>query len=280
MTDQPDKTVLITGCSSGIGECLAKGIHRRPGYRVLATARRDKDVESLRAAGLTALPLDLADSRSVSAAADEAQALGGGHVDILVNNGAYGQPGAVEDLSREALRAQFEVNVLGTHELTTRVLPGMRRQGWGRIIQISSILGLVSLPFRGAYNASKHALEALSDTLRLELRGTGIHVSLIEPGPIESRFRHNAMRRFEEHVRVADSPHRQRYETVRARLHSDTPDPFTLPPEAVLSKALLAMERRSPRPRYPVTVPAHALARLKRVLPDRLFDALVGRLSR
>jgi len=280
VTDTRLRTVLITGCSSGIGECLATGIQERDGYQVVATARREEDVDRLRRSGLDALRLDLADSRSISAAVDGALARCGGRIDVLVNNGAYGQPGAVEDLSREALRAQFEVNVFGTHELTTRVLPAMRRHGWGRIIQISSILGLMSLPFRGAYNASKHALEALSDTLRLELRGTGIHVSLIEPGPIESRFRHNAQRRFEEYIRTEDSPHRQRYEAVRARFHSGKPDPFTLPPEAVLKKTLLAMERRRPRPRYPVTVPAHALARLKRLLPDRAFDALVSGLAR
>ncbi|MDZ7843099.1 MAG: SDR family NAD(P)-dependent oxidoreductase [Gammaproteobacteria bacterium] len=280
MADTTSKTVLITGCSSGIGECLATAIHYRAGYRVLATARQQPDVDRLRGEGLDALQLDLADSGSIAAAVDESLARSDGRIDILINNGAYGQPGAVEDLSREVLRAQFEVNLFGTHELTTRVVPVMRRAGGGRIIQISSILGLVSLPFRGAYNASKHALEALSDTLRLELRGSGIFVSLIEPGPIESRFRQNAMRRFEDHIRAGESPHRQRYEAVRARLHSDRPDPFTLPPEAVLRKTLLAMERRNPRPRYLVTVPAHALARLKRVLPDRLFDALVRGLSR
>lgn len=280
MAAAPVKTVLITGCSSGIGECLAAAIHARDGYRVVATARRAEDVERLRRSGPDALQLDLANPDSISAAVEGALERGGGRIDILINNGAYGQPGAVEDLSREVLRAQFEVNLFGTHELTGLVLPVMRRQRTGRIIQISSILGLVSLPFRGAYNASKHALEALSDTLRLELRGTGIHVSLIEPGPIESRFRHNAMRRFEEHIRVEDSPHRERYEAVRARLHSDRPDPFTLPPEAVLKKTLLAMERRHPRPRYLVTVPAHVLARLKRMLPDRLFDALLSRVSR
>lgn len=280
MVDTPVKTVLITGCSSGIGECLAAAIHDRAGYRVLATARGGEDVERLRRSGLDALQLDLADSGSISAAVEGALERGGGRIDILINNGAFGQPGAVEDLSREVLRAQFEVNLFGTHELTNLVLPAMRRHGWGRIIQISSILGLMSLPFRGAYNASKHALEALSDTLRLELRGTGIYVSLIEPGPIESRFRHNAMRRFEEHVRIEQSPHRRRYEAVRARLHSDRPDPFTLPPEAVLKKTLLAMERRNPRPRYPVTVPAHVLPRLRRILPDRLFDALLSRIAR
>lgn len=280
MTRRRPRNVVITGCSSGIGACLATSIQERAGYRVFATARGRQDVDRLRERGLEALQLDLADSSSISAAVEGILEAGGGRIDVLVNNGAYGQPGAVEDLSRDILRAQFEVNVFGTHELTTRVLPVMRRQGQGRIVQISSILGLLCLPYRGAYNASKYALEALSDTLRLELRGTGIYVSLIEPGPIDSRFRDNAMRLFEQHVRTDDSPHRQRYETVRARLHSSKPDPFTLPPEAVLKKTLLAMEQRRPRPRYLVTVPSQVLARLKRFVPDRLFDALLAGIGR
>lgn len=280
MTPPTARTVLITGCSSGIGRCLAEALHARDGYRVFATARRDDDVAALREAGLEALALDLADSSSIGAAVDAVLERSGGRIDVLINNGAYGQPGAVEDLSRDTLRAQLEVNLLGTHELTCKVLPVMRRAGQGRVIQISSILGLVCLPFRGAYNASKYALEALTDTMRLELRGTGIHVSLIEPGPIASRFRDNAMRRFEAHIDAESSPHRARYKTVRERLHSDEPDPFTLPPEAVLKKTLMAMERRRPRPRYLVTFPAHLLARLKRILPDRWLDTLVARQGR
>lgn len=276
MTETSPKSVLITGCSSGIGLCLAREIHRRRGYRVFATARRTEDVQRLAGLGLESLPLDLAESRSISAAVAEILERTGGRLDVLINNGAYGQPGAVEDLSRDALREQFEVKLFGTHELTCRTLPAMRRRGWGRIVQISSILGLICLPFRGAYNASKYALEALSDTLRLELRGTGIYVSLIEPGPIESRFRDNAMRHFEQRIAYRDSVFRKRYEAVRTRVHGDKPDPFTLAPEAVLRKTLLAVEKRHPRPRYLVTVPAHALARLKRLLPDRVFDAIVA----
>lgn len=278
MNDDNTRIVLITGCSSGIGACLADSIGRRPGYRVFATARGQEDVKRLRASGLDGLELDLSHSDSISKAVEQVlDAVG--HIDVLINNGGYGQPGALEDLSREALRDQFEVNVFGTHELTARVLPGMRRQGHGRIVQISSVLGLICLPFRGAYCASKHALEALSDTLRLELRGTGIFVSLIEPGPIESRFRENARRSFERRLQVEGSPHRSRYAAVRRRLYSGKPDPFTLPPEAVLEKTLLAMERRHPRPRYPVTVPSRVLPGLKRVLPDRLLDALLANIT-
>lgn len=280
MTGTSPKSILITGCSSGIGLCLAQGFHQKRGYRVFATARREDDVSRLAELGLETLRLDLADSRSITDAVAEILERGGGRIDVLINNGAYGQPGAVEDLTRDALRDQFEVNLFGTHELTRLLLPAMRRRGWGRIVQISSILGLVCLPFRGAYSASKYALEALSDTMRLELRGSGIYVSLIEPGPIESRFRNNAMRHFEQRIPFENSVHKQRYEAVRARLHSDDPDPFTLPPEAVLRKTLLAVERRRPRPRYLVTVPAHALAGLKRILPDRAFDAMVGNIGR
>lgn len=283
MSDSHTKTVLVTGCSSGIGACLARSLHDRGGYRVFAATRREGDAAALREAGLAGLELDLAAPASIAAAVERILEEGNGRIDVLINNGAYGQPGAVEDLSRDVLRAQFEVNVFGTLDLTNRVLPVMRRQGQrgrGRIIQISSILGLVCLPFRGAYNASKYALEALTETLRLELRGTDIHACLVEPGPIASRFRENAMQRFEANIDVANSAHRKRYEAVRARLHSTEPDPFTLPPEAVVKKTLLAMERRHPRARYLVTVPAHGLARLKRLLPDRLFEALVANISR
>jgi NAD(P)-dependent dehydrogenase (short-subunit alcohol dehydrogenase family) len=280
MNDNGVRIVLITGCSSGIGACLAGAIHQRQGYRVFATARRQADVERLRATGLESLQLDLSDSASVSTAVERVLDAGGGRIDILINNAGYGQPGALEDLSRDALREQFEVNVFGTHELTTRVLPAMRRRGHGRIVQISSILGLICLPFRGAYCASKHALEALSDTLRLELRGTGIYVSLIEPGPIESRFRANARDRFEYYVDGDHSPHGKPYEAVRQRLHSGKPDPFTLSPEAVLEKTLLAMEQRRPRARYLVTVPSQVLARLRVVVPDRLFDVILANIAR
>lgn len=279
MNDNGVRIVLITGCSSGIGACLADAIRRRQGYRVFATARRPRDVERLRSTGLESLQLDLSDSASISTAVERVLDTGGERIDVLINNAGYGQPGALEDLSRDALREQFEVNVFGTHELTARVLPAMRRRGRGRIVQISSILGLICMPFRGAYCASKHALEALSDTLRLELRGTGIYVSLIEPGPIESRFRDNARDRFEYYVNSDDSPHGKRYEAVRRRLYSARPDPFTLPPEAVLKKTLLAMEQKHPRARYRVTVPSHVLGRLRAIVPDRLFDAILANIT-
>ena len=177
------QSILITGCSSGIGHAAAHALAAR-GWRVFATARAEADVERLREEGLEALALDLADSASIEAAVEEVRERTGGRLTALFNNGAYGQPGAVEDLSRAVLREQLETNLLGTHELTTRVLPMMRAQGHGRIVQNSSVLGLAALPYRGAYVCSKFALEGLTDTLRQELTGSGIHISLIQPGPI------------------------------------------------------------------------------------------------
>lgn len=278
MTTRP--SILITGCSSGIGLCCAKGLAAR-GWRVFATARRPADVASLAAEGLEALPLDLADPASISSALDTVLARTGGTLDALFNNGAYGQPGAVEDLSREVLREQFETNLFGTHDLTVRVLKVMRQQGHGRIVTNSSLLGYVSLPFRGAYNASKHALEGLTDTLRLELRGSGIQVSLIEPGPVTSRFRANAFSMYQKNIDKAHSPFRTIYEGMERRLLKKGPaQPFTLPPEAVLEKLLHALESKRPKVRYYVTFPAHLFAWLTRLLPHTALDWVMARISR
>ena len=272
------KSVLITGCSSGIGNCLARGLKQR-GYRVFATARQAADVESLTTAGFESLPLDLDSSSSIRAAVETVLARTQGRLYALINNGAYGQPGAVEDLSRTTLRAQFETNVFGTQELTNLVIPAMRTQGEGRIIQISSILGIVCFAYRGAYNASKFALEALSDTMRLELRNTNIHVSLIEPGPITSRFRANAYAAFKRHIDREHSVHREYYVRVEKRLEGPKPLPFTLPPEAVLKKAIRALEARRPKARYGVTFPTHLFAVLRRVLPVRVLDQILAAMS-
>ena len=273
------KTILITGCSSGIGLCVARGLKER-GYRVFATARADQDVEALRAQGFEAFRLDLADSASIRAAADAVLAASGGGLYALFNNGAYGQAGAVEDLRREVLREQFETNLFGTHELTCLVLPVMRRQGYGRIIQNSSVLGFVALRFRGAYIASKHALEGLSDTLRLELEGSGVHVSLIEPGPILSRFRDNSFAMYKKNIDPEGSPHRETYAAMEARLQKVGPAaPFTLGPEAVLEKVILALESKRPRARYPVTFPTYLFAFLKRILPVRAMDRMLGKIT-
>ncbi|WP_177418631.1 SDR family oxidoreductase [endosymbiont of Lamellibrachia barhami] len=273
------KNILITGCSSGIGHCVALGLKSR-GYRVIATARKEKDVEQLREQGLDALQLDLDDSESIAQAVEQALELCGGRLYALFNNGAYGQPGAVEDLTRDVLRAQFETNLFGWHELTCLLLPAMRRQKEGRIIQNSSVLGLVALPYRGAYNASKYALEGLTDTLRMELQGSGIHVSLIEPGPVKSHFRANAHRMWKRNIDSEHSVHKANYLAMAARLEKEGPAvPFTLPPEAVLKKVIHALESPRPRARYYVTFPTYLFGTLKRLLSTRGMDWVLGRVS-
>lgn len=273
------KTIMITGCSSGIGYTVAQGLKAR-GWRVFATARQLKDVIRLDEAGLESLHLDLNNSESISKAVDEVLVRADGRLDALFNNGGFGQVGAVEDLSRAAMRAQFETNLFGWLELTNRVLPVMRRQGHGRIVMNSSVLGYAAFPYRGAYNAVKHALEGLSDTLRQELFGTGIHVCLVEPGPITSRFRENCLPHFELHIDWRNSVHRECYEAQLARLHKPGPAaPFTLPPEAVLDKVVHALESRRPRARYQVTVPAVAFWWLRRILSTWAMDWLLSQAS-
>ncbi|MDH5325233.1 MAG: SDR family oxidoreductase [Gammaproteobacteria bacterium] len=269
------KTIFITGCSSGIGLTVALGLQKR-NYRVIASARKDSDVLKLKEMGLTCLQLDLDEPQSIDTAVQQLNQLCDGKLDALFNNGAYGQAGAVEDLSREALRAQFETNVFGTIELTNRILPMMRRQGHGRIIQNSSVLGLAVMPFRGAYNASKFALEALSDTLRLELRYTDIHVILIEPGPIESRFRANSYLAFKKYIKAETSVHHSVYAAMERRLTKEgAAVPFTLPADAVLKKVIHALESPNPKIRYYVTFPTYLFAYLKRLLPYRLMDKVM-----
>ncbi len=267
--------VVITGCSSGIGRTTALILQQR-GYRVFATVRNSDDIDALAAAGLESLQLDLASSDSIDTALGDILERTGGRVHAVVNNGAYGQPGAVEDLTRAALREQFETNLFGTQELTNKLIPVFRTLGQGRIVQISSLLGLVCLAYRGAYSATKFALEALSDTLRLELRGTNIHVSLIEPGPITSRFRENAYRAYLKHIDRSGSAHREYYARVEQRLGGTKPLPFTLAPEAVTGKVIHALEARHPKIRYPVTVPSHLFATARRVLPARILDRLAA----
>ena len=270
-------SIFISGCSSGIGQCAALILHQR-GYQVIATVRQAEDAESLEQAGIKTLLMDLNDSASIHTAVQQALAYTG-KIDILFNNAAYGQPGAVEDLSRSALEAQFQTNVIGTQELTNLIIRQMRQQGNGRIIYNSSVLGLVAMPYRGAYNASKYAIEGLADTLRLELHGTGIQVSLIEPGPILSRFRQNALRHYQQHIDKASSAHSSIYQAMEARLTTEGPAaPFTLGPEAVVAKLIKAIESKRPKCRYFVTVPTYLFATLKRCLPQRQLDALLRRI--
>jgi len=274
-----EKAVLITGCSSGIGRCAAEVLKAR-GYRVFASARRHQDVEVLKGEGFEAVWLDLRDSASIRSAVAEVLDATGGRLHGLFNNGAYGQPGAVEDLSREVLREQFETNLFGTHELTNCIVPVMRAQGSGRIVQNSSVLGFAAMPFRGAYNASKYALEGLTDTLRLELAGSGVAVSLIEPGPITSRFRENAYAMYRKHIDPTSSVHRVTYLAMEARLSKPGPAaPFTLGPEAVVQRLIHALESRRPKARYYVTVPTYLFGTLKRLLPTRALDRMLAKIT-
>ena len=274
------RTILITGCSSGIGYCVAHGLKRR-GYPVIASARKPDDVERLASEGLDCLRIDLDDPGSIDQAVKNLEDRTGRRIYGLFNNAGFGQPGAVEDLRRDVLRAQFETNVFGTLELTNRLLPWMRAAGEGRIIQNSSLLGFVSLAYRGAYNASKYALEGLYDTLRLELAGTGIHAILIEPGPITSRFRSNALAAYRRNIDTETSVHREIYRATEARLkRQGAAVPFTLPPEAVLDKVIKALEARAPRPRYYVTFPSYLFAALKRCLSTRALDRVLLGVSR
>ncbi len=268
-------TILVTGASSGIGAFCARAL-KKDGWRVFATARKAEDIAALQADGIEAFHLDYTEPDSIAALVDSILALTGGTLDALFNNGAYAQAGAVEDLPTEALRAQFEANVFGWHDLTRRIVPVMRRQGSGRIVHCSSILGLLPARFRGAYAASKHALEGLMLCLRQELEGTSISVSLIEPGPVESRIATNGLPWFLRYVDIEASPHRQAYQAQLARMQAGgSKGRFKLGPAAVYT--VLAHALASPRPRthYPVTVPAKLGILLKRLLPQRLFYRVI-----
>ena len=271
-----NRTILITGCSTGIGRCVALDLHRR-GYQVFATARKETDVAALQAEGLTAHRLDLTETASMEQSVAWVLEQTGGTLYALFNNGAYGQPGAVEDLPVAALRAQFETNLFGTHALTRLVLPVMHRQGYGRIIQNSSILGFIALKYRGAYNASKYALEGLTDTLRLELKGSSIHVSLIEPGPVTTRFRENANSAFLRWIDTEKSRYKEVYAKMQARRFSGNPTTFSVPPEVVLRQVVHALESSRPRVRYPVTFPTYLFAVLKRMLSSAVLDKILVR---
>ena len=266
----PTPVILITGCSTGIGRCCAEGMAKR-GWRVIASARRPEDVAELQAAGLEAMVLDMACGESIARAAAEVLQLTGGRLDAVFLNAGYGQSGPVERLTREAVRAQFEANVFGNVDLLTHLIPVMRAARRGRIVFNSSVLGSVAIPDHGAYVASKYAVEGFADTLRLELRGSGIHVSLIKPGPITSRFQANAATA---RARLEDREARVSPTAARERRY-----PFTLGPEAVLRKLVHACEAHNPKARYPVTLPAHLIGVLRRLLPTRLMDLILARVG-
>lgn len=270
-----NRIIIVTGCSSGIGAHSARAL-KAAGWRVFATVRKPEDVCALEEDGIETLLMDYTRRETIDSLVEEVTQRTGGRIDALFNNGAYGQPGAIEDLSTDVLRLQFETNVFGWHELTRQVIPIMRRQGQGRIVQCSSILGLIPYRYRGAYNASKHAIEALSITLRMELEGSGIFVSLIEPGPIASRFTANALAAAKAHIDLENSVHAEEYRRQLARLDGSGPvNRHKLGPEAVHQVLLHALNARRPRPHYVVTRPAKQGVLLKRLLPADLFYRLI-----
>ncbi len=274
------KTILITGCSSGIGLDAARGMRER-GWRVFASCRQQRDCDRMRAEGFESPRIDYTDPESIAAGLAEVLEATGGTLDALFNNGAHGLPGAVEDLPTDGLRSIFEANFFGWHELTRQVIPVMRRQGHGRIVQNSSILGFVTFPWRGAYVATKYALEGLTDTLRVELQGTGIHMVLIEPGPVTSKIREKSIPHFERFIDWQASPLRELYESrlLKRLYESSGPDRFELPASAVTAKLAHACESRRPRPRYYVTTPTHIAGFLRRILPTRAIDRILVRLG-
>jgi NAD(P)-dependent dehydrogenase (short-subunit alcohol dehydrogenase family) len=272
------KSILITGCSTGIGLVCAQGLKLR-GYRVFATARKTDDLNRLEAAGFESLALDYRHSASVQACAAEVAKRTKGTLYALFNNGAYGQPGAVEDISRAVLEEQFAANFFGWHELTRACLPMLRKNGVGRIVQCSSVLGLGAMKWRGSYNSSKFAIEGLSDTLRLELRGSGIHVVKLNPGPIESQFVPNARAAFERNVDLSQSNYQAEFERQRQRLDRGGNNTFKLPATAVLDKLILALESKKPRSRYYVTTPTWLVAIARRIMPQSGFDAFLNWIS-
>ena len=274
------KTILITGCSSGIGKDAAIALKAR-GWRVFASCRQEADCEMLRSDGFESPQIDYTDETSITSGLAEVLEATDGTLDALFNNGAHGFFGAVEDLPTQGLREIFESNFFGWHELTRQILPVMRAQGHGIILQCSSTLGFTYIPWRGAYAATKRALEAMSDTLRIEMRGTGVHVVLIEPGPITTMFREKGIPFFERWIDWENSPRRADYENglIQRLYHgSGKKDLFELPASAVTAKVIRALESKNPKPRYKITGATYLAAALHRTLPDRALDAIASRI--
>lgn len=273
-----EKVVVVTGASTGIGRATAR-LLKAEGWRVFPTARNRTDLDLLRGEGFQPVELDLTDPDSVASAANEVLELSQGALGAVVNNAGYGQPGALEDLSRSAIRKQFEANVFGTLEFTNRFIPGFRAQQRGRIVLVSSVVGRVVIPLMGAYCASKFALEAIGDELRMELGPAGISVSLIEPGPIKTRFRHRSVSEAAQGLDMRNSAFAPQYEKELAepeRTYSRPTDMFRKPPEAVAKKILNALESRRPHARYPVTGAAWFGEVVARFFPARLQDAMLS----
>ncbi|MFD1343723.1 SDR family NAD(P)-dependent oxidoreductase [Litorisediminicola beolgyonensis] len=271
------KSLLITGCSSGIGYDAAKLMQAR-GWRVFAACRRDEDCARLREEGFESPLIDYERPETFEAALAEVLDATGGTLDAVFHNGAYAIPGPLEDVPAEAMRAIFAANFLGWHDLNNRILPVMRRQGHGRVVLNSSVLGFVGTKWRGAYVATKFALEGWADVLRLEMAPENIQVVLIEPGPIESDFRKNAVKAFERWIDWEASPRAEDYRArLLDRLYKGSSGRMTLPARAVSEVLFTALDSPSPRARYRVTTPTHAMAVAKRLLPPGVMDWLLSK---
>ncbi|PLY06068.1 MAG: short-chain dehydrogenase [Arcobacter sp.] len=269
------QNILITGCSSGIGLQTAKTLKKK-GIKVYASARKEEDVQMLKELGFNSFLLDVTNKEHISSALEQI-IKNDAKIDALFNNAGYGQPGALEDISTEVLKEQFETNVMGLHELTRQVLPYMRKQGYGKIIQHSSVLGIISLKFRGSYNASKYAIEGLADTLRLELADTKISVCTINTGPVTSKFRENAFKKFRENIDIKNSAFKETYETqLKERFENQKDDtPFNLPASSVANIIQKIMNTNRPKPRYYVTKATYLLGFFKRILSTGLLDKIL-----
>lgn len=271
------KSILITGCSSGIGYDTAHYLHKN-GYRVFASARKRKDVQRLKDEGLQSYLLDVTKPETISETLEAILAQTDGKLYAVFNNAGYGQPGAVEDISTDVLKEQFETNLFGLHEVTRQVIPIMRAQGYGRIIQHSSVLGLISLRFRGAYNSSKYAIEGLCDTLRLELDKDDIHVVTINTGPVHSDFRKNATKKYYEHIHGKPTVFEEEYKKELIPYEGKKEkDIFTRDSDVVVANIIKALESKKPRPRYYNTSATHLLGGLKRILPTAFLDKILLR---
>jgi NAD(P)-dependent dehydrogenase (short-subunit alcohol dehydrogenase family) len=271
------RSILITGCSSGIGYHSAHALRDR-GWRVFTACRQDADRERLAGEGFEALQLDYTDTSSIAAAAAKVLEATDGKLDALFNNGAYAHPGAVEDLPTVHLRALIETNFIGWYDLTRQILPAMRANKNGRIVNCSSVLGFVAVRFTSAYSASKFAVEGWSDALRLELKDTGIHVSLLQPGPIRSKMLDNSRNRFMNTIDIRNSPFRADYGRELSRLSgSSKRSRFKLGPEAMVPPLIHALESANPKARYRITTPTQIGAWLKRVLPTKAMDRVLLR---
>jgi short-subunit dehydrogenase len=270
-----NSTILITGCSSGIGHQTALFLHER-GYTVFATARKEEDVLALTKLGLTSFLLDTTKKDTITETLQKILELTNGTLDVVFNNAGFGQPGAIEDLSTEVLKEQFNTNVFGLHEVTIQVLKIMRKQGYGTIIQHSSVLGIISLKFKGAYNASKYAIEGLTDTLRLELINTNINVTVLNTGPVTSDFRKNAIQKTLDNIDIDNSRFKEMYyKNIEA---DKSVVPFNIEAIEVSKIVEKIIKSKKVNPRYYITKATYILGFAKRILSTRKLDLLLNKL--